>query len=209
MPAQPPPPARPRSAVFLDRDDTLIANAGVAPGGDLGDPALVELLPGVFDGCTLLRDAGFTLVVVSNQGGVARGLYEEADVHAVHERLNELLAGMIDAFRFCPFHPEGVVERYRREHPWRKPSPGMLLDAAECMNLDPARSWMIGDALRDCEAGRAAGCRTVLVRGPSFATPPIDADAGRDHPAVDAFADDFLDAAGFVIAHSPTAGETP
>ena len=163
-------------AVFLDRDDTLVAANAVAPGGDLGDPSLVRLLPGAADACRRLKDAGFFLAVVTNQGGVARGRYAEDDVRRVHDRLDELLGGVIDDFRFCPFHPKGLVPEYTREHPWRKPAPGMLLDLAGAHGLDLGASWMVGDAPRDAEAGRAAGCRTVLI-GP---------DAGpADHAAPD------------------------
>jgi D-glycero-D-manno-heptose 1,7-bisphosphate phosphatase len=152
-----------RRAVFFDRDDTLIRNAGVAPGGDLGDPDLVELLPGAHEACRLLKDDGWLLAIVTNQGGVARGRYTEADVERVHDRLNELLDGMIDDARSCPFHPKGTVPAYTREHEWRKPQPGMILDLARAHDIDLEASWVIGDKARDCEAGRAAGCRTILV----------------------------------------------
>ncbi len=165
-------PAAPgKAAVFLDRDGTLILNDG-----DLGDPDRVELLPHAASGVRLLRDSGYTLVVVTNQGGVARGRYDEPAVHATHERLERLLrqaTGLdraIDAFYFCPFHPEGTVERYRREHAWRKPQPGMLLAAATEGGLDLARSWMVGDQERDAAAGAAAGCRSVLLGSASAAS---------------------------------------
>ncbi len=160
------PPATP--ATFLDRDDTLIHCDGVAQGGDLGDPALVKLLPGVAEGCRALKDAGFTLVVVSNQGGVARGKYGVTDVERVNARLNQLLDGLIDAFYFCPYHPSGTVAEFAREHPWRKPQPGMLLDAATALSIDLARSWTVGDKQRDIEAGQAAGTRTIRI-SPSLA----------------------------------------
>jgi len=153
-----------QSAVFLDRDNTLILNDG-----DLGDPESVRLLAGVPEALATLRDAGFTLVVVTNQGGVARGQFTEDDVRAVHRRIGELvdrIAGrrdLIARFYHCPFHPQGCVPAYTREHPWRKPSPGMLLQAAADLSLDLDRSWMIGDAARDVEAGWRAGCRTVLL----------------------------------------------
>ncbi len=153
-----------RRAVFFDRDDTLIACREVTPDGDLGDPALVRLLPGAREACAALRAAGWFLAVVSNQGGVARGKYGLDQVGACNDRLNELLGGSIDAFRFCPYHPRGVVCGLSNEHPWRKPAPGMLLDIAEKHSIDLAASWMVGDAERDVEAGLAAGCRTILIR---------------------------------------------
>ena len=146
--------------VFLDRDNTLIANDG-----DLGDPAAVKLLPGVAEGLLRLKSSGFRIVVVTNQGGVARGRYGENDVERVHRRVAELVDAssggerVIDRFYYCPYHPDGTVPEYRREHPWRKPQPGMLLQATEDLRLDLDRGWMVGDQPRDVLAGRAAGCR--------------------------------------------------
>ena len=149
----------PKPAVFLDRDDTLIRCNGLAPGNDLGDPALVEPLPGAVEACRRLKDAGFLLVVITNQGGVARGRYSEQDVERVHERINTVFEGVFGAFRACPYHPKGTVPKYAREHPWRKPSPGMILDAAQELNIDLARSWTVGDKERDAAAGRTARMR--------------------------------------------------
>ncbi|MEE2682279.1 MAG: HAD family hydrolase [Planctomycetota bacterium] len=171
-------------AVFLDRDNTLIANDG-----DLGDPDAVVLLEGVPEGLRRLDQAGYRLVVITNQGGVARGCYGEAEVDSVHERLQSLLGPIPElSFYYCPFHPQGTVERYTREHPWRKPAPGMLLEAAERERLDLSASWVIGDQPRDAEAGMAAGCRAILL-GP------------LDHP-VDPrvrVADDFLQAVDWIL----------
>src|SRR5699024_198554 len=126
-----------RRAVFLDRDDTLIENRAVTAGtpypGDLFDPELVRLLPGVADGCRRLQEAGYALVVVSNQGGVARGACTVEQVEATNGRLVALLraAGVeLDGMYYCPYHPNGVVSPYNVEHEWRKPSPGMFLEAA-------------------------------------------------------------------------------
>jgi len=172
----------PRPAVFLDRDDTLIRCRGLTADGDLGDPDLVELLPGAVQAIDQLHEAGLVLVVVSNQGGVARGKYTLDDVRRVNERVNELVAGRIEAFYVCPWHPQGVVPQFTREHPWRKPQPGMLLQAAQDHSLDLARSWLIGDASRDIEAGLAAGCRTVLV-GADFAPQGLLTATAPDLPA--------------------------
>lgn len=176
-----------RPAVFLDRDDTLINCRAVTPGGDLGDPALVSLTPGALDACRTLASAGFTLVVVSNQGGVARGRYTLEDVDRVNARLNELLERLITAFRVCPYHPRGALPEFTREHPWRKPAPGMILDAADALSLDLARSWTIGDAPRDTVAGRAAGTRTILI-----STAPADDSADFTAPDLTSAADIIL-----------------
>ncbi len=166
--------AGPRPAVFLDRDDTLIANREVTARtphpGDLCDPALVRLLPGVATGLRRLRDAGFALVVVSNQGCVARGVCPVEQVEACNRRMRDLLrteAGVeLAGVYYCPYHPKGTVAPFNVEHPWRKPAPGMMLAAAADLGLDLTRSWMIGDAERDAEAAVAAGIdstRAILV----------------------------------------------
>lgn len=153
-----------RPAVFLDRDNTIIHNDG-----DLGDPDQVKLMQGAASAIASVCGLGYKVVVVTNQGGVARGKYNEEDVDAVHDRIEAMIheranGARIDAFYFCPFHPQGTVARYKKEHPTRKPKPGMLLQAAEDLDLDLSQSWMVGDALRDIEAGAAAGCRTVLLQ---------------------------------------------
>jgi len=168
------------AAIFLDRDDTLISNDG-----DLGDPADVVLLEGVTKGLESLRSMGFELVVVTNQGGVARGRYGEKDVTRVHERIQELVGESTPLhFYYCPFHPQGTVPEYTREHPWRKPAPGMFYAAAQRLGLDLSRCWVIGDQHRDMEAGRSAGCRTIL-----FSRPGTRSDERRKDPdhTVDAF----------------------
>ena len=161
----------PRPAVFLDRDDTLIVNRAITARtphpGSLFDPALVRLLPGAATACRDLKRAGFALVVVTNQGAVARGECTIAQVEATNARLRELLKAEsggvggggvdLDAIYFCPHHPKGTIPPYNTEHPWRKPHPGMFLAAAHDLQLDLARSWMIGDAERDIAAALAAG----------------------------------------------------
>jgi len=149
-------------AIFLDRDNTIIHNDG-----DLGDPERVRLVRGAAHVIASLRQLGFRIVVVTNQGGVARGRFDESDVDAVHARIATLVreasAAEIDRFYYCPYHPDGSVPEYAREHPWRKPSPGMLLQAARDLDLDLRECWLIGDAERDVEAGLAAGTKTVRV----------------------------------------------
>lgn len=152
----------PRRAVFLDRDDTLIAcrslPAPPPPGrpGDLFDASLVALLPGVAEACEALSAAGLALVVVTNQGSVARGAARLEDVERVNRRLRELLP-MIDAVYYCPFHPQGCGNAFTREHEWRKPGGAMLMTAAATLGLDLSDSFLIGDAPRDIDAGVAAG----------------------------------------------------
>jgi D-glycero-D-manno-heptose 1,7-bisphosphate phosphatase len=161
-----------RPAVFFDRDNTLIVSDGY-----LGDPAKVVLVEGAADAVAQARRLGYAVVVVSNQSGVARGMFSEEDVTAVNARMEELLAAenaaaVIDRHEFCPIHPEGTVDVYSRESDRRKPKPGMILSAAEKLALDLSRSWVVGDAPRDIEAGRAAGCRTILFHDASLNPSP-------------------------------------
>ena len=147
-----------KKAVFLDRDGTLLVERGGPP----IDPADVALLPGAVAGLRTLRDAGFLLVVVTNQSGLARGLYDEATYRAVTARMTELLAAggvTLEGVLHCPHHPE-----WSGPCDCRKPAPGLILTAVEQFGIDGKRSWVVGDAARDLEAGLAAGCRVILVR---------------------------------------------
>ncbi len=147
--------------VFLDRDNTIIHDPGY-----LRDPKAVRLLAGVGEALRRLSSAGYKLVVVTNQSGIARGLLTDAvltEIHAEVQRQLDQHGVRLDAIYFCPYHPEGSVEEFAMESPDRKPSPGMLLRAAKELKLDLAASWMVGDTMRDVEAGQRAGCRTVLV----------------------------------------------
>jgi D,D-heptose 1,7-bisphosphate phosphatase len=167
-------------AVFLDRDHTLIEDPGY-----INDPALVRLLPGVDLALKWLAQAGFKVIVATNQSGVARGLISEAQLEQVHQELLRQLqekGARLDAIYYCPYHPEGTVERYAVESPLRKPQPGMLLEAARQHDLDLGASWMVGDGSRDIEAGQRAGCRTIRVRSghedPESQASPVQADFG-------------------------------
>lgn len=127
------------------------------------DPAKVLLAPTVAEGLRELQRHGFALVVVTNQPGVARGLFPCEALDVVRRRI-ELLAGVtFDGFYYCPHDPAGVVVEFARTCHCRKPEPGLLLQAAEDLDLDLQRSWCIGDILHDVEAGNRAGCTTVLL----------------------------------------------
>jgi D,D-heptose 1,7-bisphosphate phosphatase len=148
-------------AVFFDCDGTLIEDPGY-----INHPDQVKLLAGVTDAIVELRAMGYKLVVVSNQSGVARGIVTEKVLGQIYDRLKQLLAekdAAIDRIYYCPYHPDGVIEKYRKESSDRKPAPGMLLTAAAEMNIDLNQSWMIGNSDRDIEAGLQAGCKTILI----------------------------------------------
>jgi D,D-heptose 1,7-bisphosphate phosphatase len=160
----------PNKAVFLDRDGTLIANRHYG-----SDPDGIELLDGVVEGLLKLRGAGYKLLLVSNQSGVARGYFDEGAVARMHDRLQRMLdlhGAALDGLEYCPHHPEGVLSPYAVECSCRKPAPGMLRRAARKHSVNLSASWMVGDIEADVEAGRRAGTRTVLVGAETSLNPP-------------------------------------
>ena len=171
-------------AVFLDRDGTLIHDPGY-----LADPSGVVLFDDVGDALRSFVDAGFALVVCTNQSGIARGRYDEPAYRRVAKRLDELLASegvSLLATYFCPFHPEGTVPAYARDHDDRKPAPGMWLRAAADHGIDLAASYSLGDGERDVVAGKRAGTTTVLIAGGRDKWPlPVDGPYDADFTARD------------------------
>ena len=148
-------------AIFLDKDGTLVENVPYNV-----NPGLLQLTWHAGPGLQLFKQLGYALFVVTNQPGVAKGLFTESALSVVEHRLSELLAQYdvtLDGFYYCPHSPDGVVERYAASCTCRKPLPGMLYRAANEHGIDLTHSWMIGDILNDVEAGRRAGCRTVLI----------------------------------------------
>ncbi len=151
-----------RPAVFLDRDGTLIEERGYL--SKLEDIALFADTPAAL---RRLRDAGFALVVVTNQAGIARGYFDEAFVQKAHRYLGEMLAAegiVIDGYYYCPHHPDGLVPEYSRVCRCRKPAPGMVEQAARDLDLDIDRSFVVGDKWLDVELATNAGARGILVR---------------------------------------------
>ena len=151
----------PNKAIFLDRDDTLIDDPGY-----ISSPSQVRLLDGVPEALNSFHKLGYKLVVVTNQSGIARGIFTEDTLKSIHARFEELLAenrAYVDRIYYCPYHLDGVIDEYKKASELRKPNPGMLLQASEDMDIDLAGSWCIGNSLSDVEAGQRAGCRTVLI----------------------------------------------
>lgn len=147
-----------RPAIFLDRDGTLNVERGfVTRVEDL------EMLPGVRGAVAKLAER-FALVVVTNQSGIARGLYDELTLARIHERLQRELGGTLLAIFHCPHHPEGSVPGYARECACRKPGSALIGEAARLLDLDLARSFVVGDAQRDITMAHALGLPAVLVR---------------------------------------------
>lgn len=182
---------------FLDRDGTLnavVANPELGRAESPLDPRAVALIDGAPDAVRRLRDAGFLVVVVSNQPGAAKAETTLAGLRAVHERVAALLAeqdASPDAWRYCLHSPRGTVEHLAGPCPCRKPAPGMLLAASVELGCDLGRgSWMIGDTDADAGAGAAAGCSTILLEHPPSAhrrgdDTPADGRAGSLAEAVD------------------------
>ncbi len=149
-------------AVFLDRDGTINVEKEY-----LHRPEEFAFIPGAPEAIRLLKEAGFLVIVVTNQSGVGRGYYDEAAVHRLHRYMDGELSRFgtgVDGYYLCPHHPLHGVGPYRRACGCRKPLPGMLLEAARDFSVDLAASWIVGDKRADVEAGLAAGCRPVLVR---------------------------------------------
>jgi D-glycero-D-manno-heptose 1,7-bisphosphate phosphatase len=148
-------------AVFLDRDGTINEEVNY-----LSDPSLLKLTQGAAKAIHLLNSHNVPVIVVTNQSGIARDYFTEAQMHLVHHALDLILAAdnaKIDAYYFCPHHPIAGIGDYKMTCSCRKPEPGMLHQAAQDLFLDLSKSYLIGDKLTDIKAGNLAGCQTVLV----------------------------------------------
>ena len=147
-----------KPAVFLDKDGTLIDDVPYNV-----DPARIVLAKGARESVRALHAANYAIVVVTNQSGVAHGMFDESALAAVASRLRTLLGVPLAGFYACPHHPEGVVDAYAIRCHCRKPLPGLIDRAAAELGIGLSRSWMVGDILNDVEAGRRAGCATILI----------------------------------------------
>jgi D-glycero-D-manno-heptose 1,7-bisphosphate phosphatase len=182
------------AAVFLDRDGTMIEDVGY-----LDSLSRVAFYPWTIDAIRALNRAGLPVVVVTNQSGVARGLITEAFVEETHRFIDARLAAggaRVDAYYYCPHHRDGRVPAYACACDCRKPGRGMVDAAARDLGLDPGRSFVVGDAWRDVQLGRAVGARTLLVR--------TGMGAGQEpHPpegvSADAVVDNLVAAASWIL----------
>jgi D-glycero-D-manno-heptose 1,7-bisphosphate phosphatase len=183
-----------KRAVFLDRDGTVIEEVGY-----LNRLDRVTFFPWSVDAIRVLNDAGLLVVVVTNQAGVARGYFDEALVRETHALIDRRLAAgraRVDAYYYCPHHPDGVVESLRQACECRKPRPGMIRQAARDLDIDIPGSFVVGDRWLDVEMGRAAGTTAVLVRtgyGQNEERRP------GDQVAADYVADNLMDAASWIL----------
>jgi len=176
-------------AVFVDRDGTLNINIDY-----LSDPAKYQLYPGVASGLKMLRDAGFIIVVVTNQSGIGRGIFDERTLELIHRRMKELLAregASVDAVYFCPHHPDDGCA-------CRKPGTALFEMAVKDLDIDPSKSFVIGDMKMDVAAGQRMGARTALVPEPRNRAKTLkDMEDWEARP--DFVGDDFLSAVRWVL----------
>jgi len=187
-----------RPAIFLDRDGTMIEDAGY-----LTRAEDIAFFPWTVDAVRALNRAGFIIVVVTNQSAIARGLLTEAGLAEIHDRLDELLhAGRasVAAYYYCPHHPDGPVAAYATQCNCRKPACGLVDRAVRDLDLDPARSVVVGDKWVDVGLARAVGATAVMVRTgygtAEEATPPADLRA-------DAIVDNLAAAASWILQNQP------
>lgn len=183
--------------VFLDRDGTINQEVEY-----LHKPSDLVILPGVPAALRRLKEQGFQLVVVTNQAGVARGYYSEADVVRLHEYMNKLLSregAEIDHFYYCPHHPVHGIGAYKQSCHCRKPDTGMFEMAESCYQVDKSHSYMIGDKLLDTEAGQRYGVSSVLV-GTGYGKELYSGLTEEEkQKAFDAYADDLNVAAEWIL----------
>ncbi len=172
-------------AVFLDRDGTIVEDTD-----HLHERNKVRFLPQVAAAIKLLNKNGFKVVVVTNQAGVARGYFTEEVVRDINDYIRQLLSqedAFIDKIYYCPHHPEGIIPEYRRECNCRKPNPGMLRQSAEELNINLNKSFLIGDKMSDIEAGRGAGCKTILLLDNKLPGQQVKIPPASDHIATNLY----------------------
>jgi D-glycero-D-manno-heptose 1,7-bisphosphate phosphatase len=181
-------------AVFVDRDGTLIEEVGY-----LDRPERVELYPWTIDAIRALNRTGFRVVMVTNQSGVARGFFTEEVVASVHEHMAALLAAggaHIDAYYYCPHHPDGKIDRYAVRCDCRKPARGLIDRAVQELQVDPAASFVIGDRWLDVELAHVVGARGILVRTGYGLTEEA---RPRDRVTADAIVDNFIAGVSWIL----------
>jgi D-glycero-D-manno-heptose 1,7-bisphosphate phosphatase len=183
-----------RPAVFLDRDGTLTEERGHAGVREPLDP-----FPWTADAIRRLNRGGFATVVVTNQSAIGRGLIDEAFLHGLHAALDARLAeggARIDAYYYCPHHPDAAIDRYRQACRCRKPGPGMIEQAVRDLQIDPRRSVMVGDRWLDVACGRAAGTRSLLVRTGHGV---YEADHPPEEAGADAILNNLMEAVDWIL----------
>jgi D-glycero-D-manno-heptose 1,7-bisphosphate phosphatase len=184
-----------KPAVFLDRDGTIVEDVGYLHRSDQ-----LAIFPWTVDAIRALNRAGLPVIVVTNQSAIARGILTEPALDEIHRELDRALAAggaTVDAYYYCPHHPQGQVDEYAIVCGCRKPAAGMIERAERELGVDPARSYVVGDSWVDVGLARAVGARAVLVRSGHEAEP----EASRPpHLAADAVLDNLAAAASWILA---------
>lgn len=191
------------TAIFLDRDGTINEEVG-----HLDNLEKLKLYDNAAEAIRLINESGMKAVVITNQSGVARGYFTEELVKTAHRQIQDLLkqqGAFIDAFYYCPHHPTEGLEEYVQACSCRKPEPGMLITASRDLNIDLLRSYMVGDILKDIQAGKNAGTKSVLVKsGHGLKTLEEDLRNGEgnipsENSGPDYIAEDILDAVTWIM----------
>lgn len=170
-------------AVFLDNDGTLIPQNTYNVEGNS-----VSLNEGLVEGLQLLQSFGYLLVIITNQSGLAHGLYTVEHLNRVSNMIRTMCSKIgiyLDGFYYCPHHPNASIPGYKAECNCRKPQPGLLLKAAGEMDIDLSSSWMVGDLLNDMEAGNRAGCKTILINNGNKTELNADSERVAEYEAKD------------------------
>ena len=186
-----------RPAVFLDRDGTLSEERGF-----IDRLELIEIFPWTSDAIRLLNRAGFAVVVVTNQSAIGRGIIDLPFLQTVHDAFDRHLVrsgAKIDRYYYCPHHPDAPLPEYRMACRCRKPGPGMIEQATTELELDPSRSFMVGDRLIDVACGHAAGVKSLLVRS-GHSAHRGEAPPGLSEP--DAILNNLMEAVGWILRSS-------
>ena len=184
-----------KKAVFLDRDGTINKEANY-----LSHPGQIELISGSAEGIKLLNENGFTVVVITNQSGVARGIIEEEKLPLIKDRLCCLLeekGAKIDGYYYCPHYPDGKIEKYALKCDCRKPEPGMLRQAAEDLDIELKGSYVVGDKACDLKLGKNVGAVAIMVR-----TGYGESEVENYEPSPDYIAENLFDAAQWIIKNN-------
>jgi len=183
-------------AVFIDRDGTLNEEVNY-----LSQAEKVRILPNAIEGIKLLKEAGFKIIVISNQSGVARGYFTEEDVQLINSKINELImqsGANIDGFYYCPHHPEGAVDKYRRVCQCRKPESSLFLQAAAQKNIDIKKSFIVGDKLSDIQMSESLGARAILLLT-GYGPQEREKYCSESHFTLHYIAEDLLDVARWIL----------
>jgi len=189
-----------KRAVFLDRDGVITQD----PPAYAHRIDQLEIIPKSDEAIRLLNEQNYTVLVVTNQSGIARGYYQEKDAHVFNDEMKKRLSekkAHVDGIYYCPHHPRGKIEQYRKTCTCRKPASGMLLQGAKDFNVDLTQSFIVGDKWRDIQAGKNVGCTTILVRTGTGNDQPLDQD-----PGVDYIVNDLYEAVTTIILKSSPRG---